>query len=99
LGTIIPSAMPFGKFLEAREMVKQSDADSSAVEETRPVDLLAQLSPGVPVLLVDLSERTGMSAAEVREHLARLQELGLAQIIETEGGEAALATEQGALAL
>ena len=92
--------MPFGKFLEAREMVKQSEAESSAAaDETRPVDLLAQLSPGAPVLLVDLSERTGIAVAEVREHLDRLQQAGLVQIIETEGGEAALATEQGALAL
>jgi len=91
--------MPFGKFLEAREMVKQSDTESSAAEETRPVDLLAQLSPNTPVLLVALSERTGIPLGDVREHLDRLQQAGLVQIVATDGGEAALATEQGALAL
>jgi DNA-binding transcriptional ArsR family regulator len=95
--------MPFGKFLKTREMVKQSDAGTDVVQSdataTRPVDLLAELKPGIAVSLSELSEKTGLTVEEVREHLLSLEQLGLVTIIEAEGHELALATEQGAQAL
>jgi predicted ArsR family transcriptional regulator len=90
--------MPFGKYLEAREMLKQSEVPSSS-EDARPVDLLAQLSKDRDVTLRELSERTGLSIEGLRARLAPLVEAGL--VVYTKVGDEAAArpTNTGALAL
>ena len=90
--------MPFGKYLEAREMLSQSETPSST-EEARPVDLLAQLPKDAPVTLRELSVRTGLSVDDLRERLNPLERAGLVEIMSWEGEDAARPTETGKLAL
>jgi transcription initiation factor IIE alpha subunit len=95
--------MPFGKYLEAREMLKQSEQSEQSevpfAEDARPVDLLALLSKDQDVTLSELSERTGLTTEELRARLDPLVEAGLVAYTKVEDEDAARPTDTGAAAL